>query len=107
MYIVQYLPLAQEDLKEIVRYIAKSLNAPRAANNLVNKIDKEVLKVAKNPFRCHLYAPLEKLKYEYRILNVDNFSLFYVVEREKVEIHRVLYSKRDIIRILDGRNDGE
>ena len=107
MYKVQYLPLAREDLKEIVRYIARTLNAPRAANNLVNKIDREVLKIAKNPFRCHLYAPLTKLKYEYRILNVDNFSLFYIVEREKVEIHRVIYSKRNIIRILDERNDGE
>jgi len=67
---------------------------------LIAKIDRGVKKVAENPFRCHLYAPLEKLKYEYRVLNIDNYSLFYEAEKEKIEIHRVLYSRRDTLRIL-------
>ena len=100
MYKVRYLPLALDDLKDIVKYIAHKLEAPRAAENLINKIDREVKKVSQNPFRCHVYAPLEKLKYEYRILNIDNYSLFYIIEKEKVEIHRVLYSQRDTIGIL-------
>ena len=100
MYRVQYLPLALDDLKSIVKYITNTLEAPRAAKNLVDKIDKEVLKIKKNPFRCHLYTPLEKLKFDYRVLNVDNFSLFYVIENKKIEIHRVLYSQMDIVQIL-------
>ena len=100
MYRVQYLPLALDDLKGIVKYITNTLEALRAAKNLIDKIEKEVLKIEKNPFRCHLYAPFEKLKFDYRVLNVDNFSLFYVVENEKIEIHRVLYSQMDIIQIL-------
>ena len=100
MYKVHYLPLALDDLKEIVRYIAHELGAPRAAKNLVNKIDREVQKISKNPFRCHVYAPLEKLKYEYRVLNINNYSLFYIIEKEKVEIHRVLYCRRDTFRML-------
>ena len=101
MYKIHYLPLALDDLKNIVRYIAHNLEAPRAAGNLIKKIDKEVLKISENPFRCHLYTPIEKMKYEYRILNIDNYSLFYIVVKEKVEIHRVLYSKRDILRLLE------
>ena len=100
MYKVCYLPLALEDLKSIVSYITNNLEAPRAALNLVNKIDKELKKVSDNPFRCHVYFPLEKLKYEYRVLNIDNYSLFYVIEKEKVEIHRVLYSKMNVVQIL-------
>jgi len=100
MYKIVYLPLAIDDLKGIIKYIANELEAPRAAENLVTKIDKEVLKIADNPFRCHLFVPLEKLKYEYRVLNIDNYSLFYIVEKEKIEIHRVLYSKMDTMRIL-------
>jgi addiction module RelE/StbE family toxin len=100
MYKAHYLPIALDDLKNIVRYISHELEAPRAAENLINKIDKEVRKIEENPFRCHLYAPLEKLKYEYRVLNIDNYSLFYIVEKEKLEIHRVIYSKRDILQIL-------
>ena len=100
MYRIKYLPLALDDLKGIVRYIAQELEAPQAAENLLVKIDKELLKVANNPYRCHLYISSEKLKYEYRVLNINNYSLFYVVEKNKVEIHRVIYSKRDIITIL-------
>ena len=100
MYKVAYLPLAIDDLKDIVRYIANELEAPRAAENLIAKIDKEVLKIADNPFRCHLYAPLEKLKYEYRVLNINHYSLFYVVGKDKIEIHRFLYSKMNTMHLL-------
>ena len=100
MYKIDYLPLALEDLKGIIGYITHELEAPRAAENLIKKIDKGVLKIEKNPFRCHVYAPMEKLKYEYRVLNIENYSLFYIIKNEKVEIHRVLYSQRDIYSIL-------
>ena len=100
MYTISYLPLALEDLKGIVRYITQTLEAPKAALNLINKIDSELKKVSANPFRCHVYFPLSKLKYEYRVLNINNYSLFYVIDIEKVEVHRVLYSKMNLIEIL-------
>ena len=100
MYKPHYLPLALDDLKNIIRYITHELEAPQAAENLIFKIDKEVQKLRQNPFRCHIYFSPERLKYEYRILHVNNYSLFYVVEKEKIEIHRVIYSKRNIPQIL-------
>jgi len=100
VYKIRYLPLALDDLKEIVRYIAHELEVPRAAENLLEKIDKEVKKIADNPFRCRVYFPSKKLKHEYRVLHINNFSLFYLVEEEKIEIHRVIYSRREISRIL-------
>ena len=105
MYKISYLPIALEDLKGIVRYIAHTLEAPRAAANLVQKIDRELIKISDNPFRCHVYSPLSILKYEYRVLNVNNYSLFYVIEKEKVEIHRVLHSKMNIKERLEGSVD--
>ena len=100
MYKIHYLPLALDDLKNIVRYIINKLEAPQAAENLLLKIDKEVVKIAENPFRCHLYVSPEKLKYEYRVLHINHYYLFYVVENTKVEIHRVIYSRRDTLPLL-------
>jgi plasmid stabilization system protein ParE len=91
VYKIHYLPVALDDLREIVRYIVHELEAPRAAENLLMKIDKEIQKTVHNPFRCHVYFPSKKMKHEYRILHIDNYSLFYVVEKEKIEIHRVIY----------------
>ena len=104
MYKIDYLPLALDDLKEIIRYITLELEAPRAAEQLIIKIDKEVQKLTDNPFRCHLYFPSESLSHEYRILNINNYSIFYTVEKEKVEIHRVIYSKRNILQMLKAQN---
>jgi plasmid stabilization system protein ParE len=100
MYKIHYLPLALDDLRDIVWYIAHTLESPQAAENFISKMDRAVLKIADNPFRCHLYTSPEKLKYAYRILQVDNYSLFYVVENKKIEIHRIIYSQRDIIRYI-------
>ena len=100
MYKPHYLPLALDDLKNIIRYIANELEAPRAAEKLLLKIDKEVLKIAENPFRCHRYISSEKLKYDYRVLHINSYSLFYTVEKDNIEIFRVIYSKRNIQKIL-------
>ena len=104
MYKPHYLPLALDDLKAIVRYIIVELEAPKAAENLIAKIDKEVQKITDNPFRCHVYNTEKKLKYEFRALQVNNFKLFFVVEKEKIETHRVIYSKRDIFKFLEAYN---
>ena len=37
-YAIEYLPSAPEDLKEIVRYIARTLQNPKAAENLAHEI---------------------------------------------------------------------
>jgi len=100
MYRIQYLPMALDDLKDIVRYITYKLESPRAAERLRLKIDKEMQKIADNPYRCPLFASSEKLKHEYRVLHIDNYSLFYVVENEKVEIYRVIHARRDTLQIL-------
>jgi len=83
MYEIQYLPIALDDLKNIIRYIAHNLESPRVAERLRLKPEKEVQKIASNPFRCHLYISPQKLKHEYRVLHIDSYSLFYVVENEK------------------------
>jgi addiction module RelE/StbE family toxin len=100
VYKIHYLPLALNDLKDVVKYIAYNLDSPQAAENFLSKLDKGVRKIADNPFRCHSYAPPEKLKYDYRVLHIDNYSLFYEVENDKIEIHRIIYSRRDTLRIL-------
>jgi len=101
VYKIHYLPLAVDDLKDIVRYIAYKLEAPRAAESLISKIGREVKKIADNPYRCHIFSSREKLKHEYRVLHIDHYSLFYVVENEKIEIYRVIHARRDTLRILE------
>ena len=99
-YKIHYLPIALDDLKSIVRYITYKLESPGSARRLISKIEKEVQKIAENPFRCHLFVSPEKLKHEYRVLHIDNYSLFYVVENNKIEIYRVIHTLRDTSQLI-------
>jgi plasmid stabilization system protein ParE len=99
-YTVSYLPVALEDLENIVRYIVYKLEAPRAAKKLRDAIHTVAQKLAYAPFSHPLYRAKKPLKKEYRRVAVKNYSVFYVVKDNNVEIHRVIYSKRNLETLL-------
>ncbi|KUO71149.1 MAG: plasmid stabilization protein [Desulfosporosinus sp. BRH_c37] len=91
MYKLKYLPLAQKDLKGIISYIADILKAPEAAMDLVEALDNSIYRLQQFPYSCKVFQLIRPLEAEYRILNVKNYLVFYVVREYKVEIHRVIY----------------
>ena len=100
-YEAQYLPLALSDLEEIFRYICTTLEAPAAANNLRSEIDNAVQNLCLFPYAHGVYRTEKALKNEYRKVTVKNFSVFYTVTGDIVEIHRVIYSKRNMDMLLE------
>jgi addiction module RelE/StbE family toxin len=101
MYKVELLPLAIADLEDITRYIGEVLEAPKAADKLKDEIYTKASQLKDNPLRYGVYAPLLNSKLEYRKLPVKNYSVFYVVKENLVEIHRIIYSHRNMGAILD------
>jgi addiction module RelE/StbE family toxin len=101
VYEVSYLPLALSDLESIFRYIVNKLEAPQAAQNLHTEIDTAVHKLIQFPFAHALYRTKRPLKKEYRKITVKNYYVFYVVEENEIEIHRVIYKKRNIEMVLE------
>jgi plasmid stabilization system protein ParE len=102
MYEIIYLPIAKQDLIDIVVYVMDTLNAPKAALNLLNVIEKSILMLEEFPFRYRIYKPVKDIQNEYRLLPIKNYAVFYIVnEKEKiVEIRRVYYSKMDLYNLL-------
>jgi plasmid stabilization system protein ParE len=100
MYKLAYLPSALSDLNNIVKYISNDLDAPMTAAKLRLEFDQKISNLRKNPLRYRVYIPLLKLKHEYRKLPVKSYSVFYIVKKDTVEIHRILYSRRNIDAIL-------
>ncbi|WP_407458073.1 type II toxin-antitoxin system RelE/ParE family toxin [Fibrobacter sp.] len=43
--------------------------------------------------------PLLKL-IGYRVIPIDNYLMFYVVKDKVVQIHRILYAKRNYLQLL-------
>lgn len=93
---------AQNDLAEIKAYITEKLENPTAALATINKITKNI-RILKN----HAYAgaPLSSIadmESDYRFLVSGNYHVFYRVCGSNVYVDRVLYGRRDYMRVLFG-----
>ena len=101
MYKLEYLPVARQDLIDIIRYISQELKNPDAANNLAVKLVEATEKVTAFPYANPSYQPIRPLKHEYR--KVQNYLILYWVDEEKklVTVARVLYAKRNYRRLLE------
>lgn len=103
MYKLEYLPLAQKDMVEIVRYISQELKNPDAAERLAVEWIDAAERVRTFPYATPAYHPIRPLKHEYRKILVQNYLMFYWVEEEKkvVTVARVVYAKRNYGRLLE------
>ena len=104
---VQYSQEAKQDLEEIGDYIAMELKSPIAALNTVNRIQDAIDKLENAP---HIGSPLSA-RYEnvgdYRYLVCKNYLVFYREQGNNVYIDRILYGKRDYLKILFGELSDE
>ena len=102
MYKITYLPVARKDIENTILYIVKTLNAPAAANNLLSEINKALSQIQHFPYSYKVFHILFKTEYEYRILPVKNYLLFYIVKEDEkiIEIHRMIYSKMNLTKIF-------
>jgi len=102
MYEIIYLPIAKQDITDIILYISDQLNAPKAAMDLLDAFDYSISLLSEFPYAHKIYRPLRALEVEYRMLPVKNYAVFYTVrEQEKVvEIHRVIYARMDLTKLI-------
>ena len=93
-------PLATEDLIEIKNYITKELENPTAAIKVVRKIIENYEKLKEFPMMGADLSVKVNIKTDFRYLVSGNYIIFYRVDDEYVSIYRILYARRDYLRIL-------
>ncbi len=99
-YKLRYLPLFEQDLNEAVMYIADVLNNPQAAEKLINEVEKAILERQKMPLSFEPYHSAKKRENDYYRIYVGNYTVFYVVIGDVMEVRRFIYSARDFERLL-------
>jgi toxin ParE1/3/4 len=100
-YKLSFLPLFEKDLTEITDYIAINLHNPEAADRLVDDIESAINKRLDAPLSFTPFHSAKHRLHPYYRINVRNFTVFYVVIEDTMEVRRVLYSKRDLDKLLD------
>jgi addiction module RelE/StbE family toxin len=93
---------ALQDLDEIWDYITTELCNPSAAEKVVHQIMDKAQQLAEFPKTGALLSTIVGMINEYRFLVSGNYLIFYRVEGNDVYIDRVLYERRDYLRILFG-----
>ena len=99
-YELRFLPLFENDLTEIVEYISFTLKTPTAAERLVDDVERAI----NNRLFCAesfepFYSAKER-KYPYYKISVRNFTVFYVVIDNVMEVRRILCNRRDFNNLI-------
>ena len=99
-YTLSYLPLFEQDMTAVRDYIARVLQNPAAALRLVEDTEKAVLKRLDNPLGFPPYNSVKDRKQPYYRINIRNYSVFYVVIGDVMEVRRFVYSRRNLPEIV-------
>lgn len=97
-YDLRILPLFEEDLNEIIDYIALRLKNPIAAENLVNDVEATIQERLHCAESFEPYHSVKERQFPYYRIQVRNFTIFYVVIGTTMEVRRILYSRGISVR---------
>lgn len=93
-------PEAKQDLLEIKEYISNELDSPIAARNVTDKIIKQISSLSDFPKIGTMLSSIINMETGYRFLVCGSYTAFYRYIDNTVFVDRILYGKRDFMRIL-------
>lgn len=96
-YRLRYLPLFYEELDEKMTYIAENLKNPKAANDLLDKVEEAILERLPVAESFEPYHSIRERRYIYYRIYVDNYIIYYVIIDDDLkdlimEVRRFLYN---------------
>ena len=104
---IEMTPEASADLHGIKDYIEQELGNPVAALNTVARITKAIRGLLTFPDSGTPLSPIVNFPTNYRFLVSGSYLVFYLHTGNIAQIIRILYGKRDYLRILFGEIQGE
>ena len=105
---IRVTPAALNDLKEIKSYIENDLSNPIAANNVIKRIIDDYSNLEISPHMGSSLSAKVPFDTDYRFIVSGNYLVFYKADDEYVSIYRILYGRRDYLKIIfDGICSGD
>ena len=100
-YTLLYLPIFDTDLTDAWEYITFNLNNPVAADKLILDTESAITKRLKAPTSFQQYHSKKEREFPYYRIPVRNFTVWYVVIGNVMEVRRFLYNKRSVPHVKD------
>ena len=102
---IRISPAALADLKEIKEYIENDLCNPIAAENVIKGIIDDYSRLEFCPFMGTSLSTKVPFHTDYRFIVSGNYIVFYKADKENVSIYRILYGRRDYLKIIFNDSD--
>lgn len=101
-YVVKITMQAQEQMQEITRYIAYSLQAPETALRMLDTLEKEIASLSRFPNRIALTEEEPWRSYGIHKMPIKNYLIYFWIDEaaHKVQVIAVVYGKRDQMQQL-------
>ena len=99
---IHYTAESRRDLDAIWDYIASDLQNLSAAERVINRIMDDVDRLESHTEIGALLSSIADVESDYRFLVTGSYLTFYRVYGNDVYVDRVLYGRRDSLRILFG-----
>ena len=102
IYKIRIMKPAQDEMREIIKYIAEDLQNPDAAIQRILLIDKAIQSLKEKPARFSLVRDDYLASKGYRLIVVKTHLVFFIIREDVkvVSVMRILYGRRDWMRIL-------
>ena len=106
-YKVRLTAQAENDLRDIFEYIAFDLQSVQNAVGQLARLEQSIASLDQMPERFRIYENEPWRSRNLRIMPVDNYLVFYKIdeETEMVYVVRIMYSGRDIHKLLRQTED--
>jgi mRNA-degrading endonuclease RelE of RelBE toxin-antitoxin system len=99
-YTIRYTATFIKQFNNISKYIIYKLQNRIAAESFYYEVINEIEKRRENPESFEKYKSRRKRKNTYYKINVKNYTIFYVVQNNTMEIRRILYSRRNLDNLI-------
>ncbi len=97
---IHYSVEARRDLDEIWEYIEADLGNPAAAARMINRIMDDIDRLESFSELGSPLASIADTDADYRYLVTGNYLTFYRAHGSDVFVDRILYGRRDYLRVL-------
>ena len=85
MYKLEFLPIAKDDMDNIIYYISNNLKNSAAARNLAESFISGADNILMFPYGSPIYKLKGTLKNKYRSIKIKNFLMFYQNPAKKIK----------------------
>ena len=99
-YSLKYLPSFSEELNDIMYYITFILKNKNAAERLLNNIHKAIKQRSESPESYEIYKSKANIKYDWYRIYIGNFTVFYTVRKNRMEVAHIIYNARNFENML-------